>query len=149
MASYAAFTAFACASVARVRRRAWLWIGVLLAPLAALGDVAENLVLLQLTAPHADWAALLPSLHVRTLFKWELLAVVSALFALAFVERGRFVVNVCAISIAAIAIVSGALTVIDPPKHLALLSGTIAVVWIWQLVYAMVELRAPLVKLAH
>lgn len=136
MACYAWFIMFSCMLAAAARRRSWLLIGVLIGPLAALFDMAENFALLQLTRPDADFDILLPQLHLRTMQKWELLAVVGALFAAAFVGGGRLFQSLIASAIAALLLSAGAMTLIDPAKFGALLLWSIAAVWIWQIGYA-------------
>jgi hypothetical protein len=142
MAFYAVFIALSCLCAARARGRKWLLVGVVLGPLAALFDVGENLVLLQLTQPGADVSALLPSLELRTMLKWELLAVTSALFAAAFVGAGRAWVSLLAGVIALVCLASGVLTLLDPAAYSVVLLYAIAAVWIWQIGYAaMLSLR--------
>ena len=136
MVCYAWFIAFSCMLAAAERRRGWLLIGVLLGPLAALFDMAENQALLALTPPDADVTKLLPMLHLRTMLKWELLALAGALFAAAFIARGRVVQSVVAAGIALLLLGSGAMTLIDPPKFGAALLWSIALVWMWQIGYA-------------
>ncbi|HZP10780.1 MAG TPA: hypothetical protein VFB36_00015 [Nevskiaceae bacterium] len=136
MACYAWFVAFSCMLAAAARRRSWLLIGVLIGPLAALFDMAENFALLQLTQTDADFFVLLPQLHLRTMQKWELLAVVGALFAAAFVGSGRLLQSMIASAIAALLVLAGAMTLIDPAKFGALLLWSIALVWLWQIGYA-------------
>lgn len=136
MTAYGLFIATSCALAARLRGRRWLLLGAALGPLAALFDVAENLALLQITTPGADWAALLPSLHLRTLAKWELLAATTALFAAGFVGERRIVARVVAPALVLVAIGTGVMTLVNPAKYLVLLSTAIVVAWIWQLGYA-------------
>jgi hypothetical protein len=141
LALYGAFIALACACAARRRAYGWVLLGAPLGLLAALFDAAENLVMLRLTESHADVAALLPSLHWRTLAKWELLAVTSALFAAAFMVAGRAWQRAAAGLVALLALAGGVLTLVDAPRFLALLSGVIALVWLWQLGYCASVLR--------
>jgi hypothetical protein len=136
MACYATFIALSCMLGAVRRARSWLLIGVLIGFLAALFDVAENIQLLQLTQPDADVGPLLRQLHMRTLQKWELLALVGALFAAAFIARGRIVQSVVAAAIALLLIGSGVMTLIDPAKFGASLLWSIALVWLWQIAYS-------------
>jgi len=138
---YGWFIAFSCMLAAAARGRSWLLIGVLLGPLAALFDMAENEVLLGLTRPDADVTRLLPMLELRTLLKWKLLAIVGALFAAAFIERGRFVQSLVAGAIALLLLGSGAMTLFDPARSAATLMWSIALVWMWQIGYAALRVR--------
>ncbi|MDR3414653.1 MAG: hypothetical protein P4L83_00570 [Nevskia sp.] len=135
---YAGFIACSCGSLALVHGRRWLWLGALLGPLAAVWDIAENMALLSLTKPGADVPALLAALHVRTLAKWELLAVASALFAAGFVGGSRRPVTVAAATVAILAVAAGVLAALSPASFIAPLAYVIAVVWIWQLAFAAV-----------
>jgi len=135
MALYGAFIALACALAAARRGRRWLLAGVALGALAALADLFENLVMLQLTQPDADVLPLLESLRARTLLKWELLAATTALFAAGFVGGGRLGTIAGAI-VALLAVAGGVLTLVDPARFLQVLSGAITLAWLWQLGYA-------------
>jgi hypothetical protein len=97
-------------------------------------------VLLQLTQPGADVVPLLGALQVRTLLKWELLAASTALFACGFVGERRWQTVVAGL-VAALAVVGGALTLVDPARYLVLLSMAITLVWLWQLGFAALALR--------
>jgi hypothetical protein len=143
MACYATFLILSSMLAAIARRRSWLLIVVLLGPLAALFDVSENLALLQLTRPDADVAALLPQLHLRTMLKWELLAIAAALFASAFNDRRRIVQSLIASAIAVLALGSGLMALVDPPKYGAAMLWSIALVWLWQVAYAAVQVWRP------
>lgn len=135
MTLYAAFIALSCALAARRRGRRWLLVGAVLAPVAGLADVAENLALLQLTQPQAELGPLLEALHLRTLIKWEVLAATTALFAGGFIGR-PFWVGSFGAALALLALAGGALTLVDPARHLITLSTAITVAWLWQLGYA-------------
>jgi hypothetical protein len=141
MALYGLFIACACACVAVRRRQSWLLLGLLLGPLAAFFDLLENLVLLRLTETNADVATLLPALHWRTLAKWEVLALASALFAAAFAARGRPIVRALAAALVLFALAAGVLAIVDPARRLALLSTAIVIAWLWQLGYAATVMR--------
>jgi hypothetical protein len=136
MALYGAFIAFSCAYLALAKKRNWLIIAAILGPIAACFDVAENLALLSLTRTDANVLPLLSSLHVRTFGKWELLAVTSAMFAAGFIGSRPRWITLVAILVALIALASGILTYVNPPKYSALLAYWIAVVWLWQVIYA-------------
>lgn len=135
MALYGAFIALACALAAQRRGRRWLLAGVALGALAALADLFENLVMLQLTQPDADIVPLLDALRARTLLKWELLAATTALFAAGFIGGGRLG-TVAGGIVVLLALAGGALTLVDPARFLTLLSGAITLAWLWQLAYA-------------
>jgi hypothetical protein len=141
MAFYATFIGFSCASLALSRGRGWLWLGLILGPVAAGFDVLENLALMALTRPDAEVAPLLAALHVRTYCKWELLALASALFAAGFVGGGRLWVSVVAALVALLALACGVLAYLDPARFIAPLAYAIAAVWLWQLGYAVVGIR--------
>jgi hypothetical protein len=141
MAIYAVFLALSFALVARRRNRNWLLAGVLLGPLAALFDLGENLVLLELTRTGADVAALLPQLHLRTMLKWELLAILAAMFAIAFTNDARRWVRVIAYLFAFESIVGGIMLYLDPATYSPAMLYSIAAVWIWQIGYAVTALR--------
>jgi len=136
IALYAPFIAWSCAGLALRRGRRWLWLGALLAPLAALFDVFENLALLALTRGGGDTTSLLAALHFRTFAKWELLAATSALFAAGFIGGTRRWVSVLAGLVALAAVAAGILTAVDSASFLTLLVDAIVVVWVWQLGYA-------------
>lgn len=140
MTLYGAFVAFACACAARRCNRPWLLLGVALGPLATLADLLENLVLLELTRAGADVVPLLDALHPRTILKWELLAAATALFAAGFIGAGR-IGTIAGGSLALLAVAGGVMTLLDPARFLALLSGAITLVWLWQLGYAVFVLR--------
>lgn len=134
---YAAFIALSCTLAARRRGRRWLRLGVAVALVAGLADVAENLVLLQLTQPQADVGPLLEALRLRTLVKWEALALATALFAGGFIGRPPWLGSFGA-ALALLALAGGALTLVDPARHLITLSTAITLAWLWQLGYAAV-----------
>ncbi len=136
MAIYALFIALSCALAARMRGARWLRIGIGLGPVAALFDAGENLVLLQMTQTGADVAALLPKLCFRTMMKWELLAVTSALFAAAFLGDPRRWVKAIALLFVIANLAAGALLFPLPAKASPLLLYSIASVWLWQIGYA-------------
>ena len=135
MALYSAFIALSCALAARRRGRRWLWLGVALAPVVLLADLAENLALLQLTQPQAEVQPLLDALRVRTLVKWEALALTTALFAGGFLGR-PVALGALAAAVALLALAGGALTLTEPAKYLVTLSTAITLAWLWQLIYA-------------
>jgi hypothetical protein len=141
MGIYAVFIALSCALAARLRKQRWLLAGVVLGPIAALFDAGENLVLLQLTQAGADVAALLPQLQFRTMVKWELLALTSAMFAIAFAGDGRKWVRVVAYLLAFETIAGGVLLFLDPATFSPAMLYSIAAVWLWQLGYAVTALR--------
>jgi hypothetical protein len=145
IAVYAPFIACSCAALALRRHRRWLWLGLVLAPLAALCDIAENLALLALTRSGADVPALLAALHLRTFAKWELLACTSALFAAGFVGGGRYLVSALAALIALAALGAGILTFVDAAAYSPSLLDAIVVVWLWQLGYAALALFTSVV----
>jgi hypothetical protein len=140
MALYGVFIAFACACAAQVRQRRWLLLGVALGPLAALADLLENLALLQLTQPDAQVGPLLEALRVRTLLKWELLAATTALFAAGFIGGSRLG-SVAGAILVLLAVMGGALTLVDPARFLVVLSSAITLAWLWQLGYVALALR--------
>lgn len=133
IACYVPFIACACAGLALRRGRRWLWLGVVLAPLAGAFDVAENLALLALTRGAGDVPALLAGLQLRTTAKWELLALCAALFAAGFVGHPRRWLSVAATLLALLAAAAGVLAYAEPARCSALLLDAITIAWLWQL----------------
>ncbi|MBX3269572.1 MAG: hypothetical protein KF729_04895 [Sandaracinaceae bacterium] len=114
-----------------------------LAVLAALADVAENVVLLSLTASDADLAALLPWLWASTYVKWELLAVVTFALGLAHGRAGGWR-RLSALAGAA-ALASGLALPFAPALAAPLLALAFAPVWgtaLWDLAVVL-RRRAP------
>ncbi len=71
-------SAFFWAATPRLGWR-WLHTACALGLIAALGDIGENLILLELTSESSDPASLLEALHVRTWVKWGALGLAASL----------------------------------------------------------------------
>ncbi|MBM4780568.1 MAG: hypothetical protein GQE15_22960 [Archangiaceae bacterium] len=120
-------------SVVAARRpgQRWLLALVPLAALASLSDLAENQVLLRLTATTsaADIAPLLGPLRAFTLVKWELLAVVTAALGLSLFLEGGWWRRLCG-GAGIVAAPLGVITVFDAARFSPLLTLAFAPVWV-------------------
>jgi len=132
-----------CARAFGGERTSNVRIGVALALLACLADVAENLCLFAITARlGGDYAALVPVLVVATWVKWSSIAGALALLAPGLWRRGRWGKVAGGLAAAALPVTIGAALLRGVLAELMLLVITLSFVALW--VQALLSLRSAL-----
>ncbi len=129
-----------CARAFGGGRTSQVRIGIALALLACLSDVAENLCLFVITARlGSDYAAFLPALGVATWVKWSSIAGALASIATGLWRRGRWGKVAGALAAVALPMTIGAGLLRGVLAELMLLVITLSFVAIW--VEALLSLR--------